>query len=333
MIASDKQIKYINFLLDRLTNIDEDIIINIKTKMNQVENDGDVLDFKVASNFIKTLLNKIKEIKIYNIGMESIKEKRKMITKFNEFIKENSEFNQYNMDGGNLGASTFGTPGWGFASDPSLSIYSDDNRPYADYYSRSAGATNKLMQIGQRSAKDLFNDPRFNKRSDIFLEDSTEYKKMKIQRIVQNENLKLDIYVSFEFNKEEFFGCFKNFNGLIKPPTFTCPELLNESRYPYIDREYYLKLNNFFYKKLVKWFKPEPGLYINLKENNSIKDEMGRPYFLKRGKIVEVLGHNEDENNEMYVAIKINGHDFYVEKNHYYWFNWRFEPANKKKEE
>ena len=84
---------------------------------------------------------------------------------FEDFINENSEFNQYNM--GSEVQTPFG-PGYGFASDPSLSIYSDDNRPYVDMYARNAGSTNKLMQMGQKAARDLFSDPRFNKRSDIF---------------------------------------------------------------------------------------------------------------------------------------------------------------------
>jgi hypothetical protein len=252
----------------------------------------------------------------------------KIITKFEEFVKENSEFNQYQM--GSEVQTPFG-PGYGFATDAGLSIYSDDNRPYVDQYARSAGSTNKLMQMAQKAGKDLFSDPRFSKRSDIFLEDSTEYKNLTILRMVQNESLKLDVYFSFEFNEQEFFGAFKNFNGFASPPVFTCPELLNESKFPYIDREYFLKLNNLFLKKMVKWFKPEPGLYVNLKEGNTIISNMGKQLYLKEGKIVEVLNQNEDENNELYINIKIKDQLFKIEKNNYYWFNWRFKPANEKK--
>jgi catabolite regulation protein CreA len=277
-------------------------------------------------------LTQLGKLKDQQIQFEKIDEQ--MITKFEDFmdfiIVESSEFNQYLM-GGEV-QTPFG-PGYGFAQDPSLSIYSDDNRPYVDQYARSAGTSNKLMQMSQKMAKDLFNDPRFNKRSDIFLEDSVNYKNMKILRMVQNESLKLDVYLSFEFNEEEFFGAFKNFNGLNKPPALTCPELLNESRYPYIDREYFLKLNNYLYKKLVKWFKPESALYINLKDNNPVRDEMGRQFFLKEGKIVEVLGHNEDQNNDPFIVLKIKDKTYYIEKNNYYWFKWRFKPANEKKKE
>jgi hypothetical protein len=249
-----------------------------------------------------------------------------MIVRFDEFIKENSEFNQYLM-GGEV-QTPFG-PGYGFAQDPSLSIYSDDNRPYVDQYARSAGSTSKLIQMGRKAGQDLFSDSRFSRRkNDLFIEDSTEYKKLKILRMVQNENLKLDIYVSFEFNEQEFFGSFKNFNGFVKPPHFTCPELLNESRFPYIDREYFLKLNNFLYKKLIKWYKTVPGLYINEKQDNPIKDEIGRQLFLKQNKIVEVLGETLDENNEPVITLRIKDKKFTIGKNNYYWFNWRFTKAN-----
>ena len=250
------------------------------------------------------------------------------LLKFEEFILENSEFNQYQQ--GNVGMDAFGSGGYGFATDPGLSIYSDDNRVYQDQYARSAGTTNKLMQMAQGAGKNLFNDPRFNRKNDRFLEDSEYFKKLKILRMVQNQNLKLDIYISFEFNEQEFFGVFKNFNGLIKPPALTSPELLNNNQYPYMDKEYFLKLNNFLYKKLYNWFKPKPGLYVNLKENNQIIDDMGRLLFLDKGKIVEVMGFNEDENNDPYITIKMKGQTYYIEKNNYFWFNWRFEEVNKK---
>jgi len=251
-----------------------------------------------------------------------------MITKFAIF--ENSEFNQFlGGDSGKMGSDVFGA-GYGFASDPGLSIYSDDNRPYQDQYARSQGTTNKLMQMAQGAGKNLFNDPRFNRKNDRFLEDSEYFKKLKILRMVQNQNLKLDIYISFEFNEQEFFGVFKNFNGLIKPPALTSPELLNNNQY--MDKEYFLKLNNFLYKKLYNWFKPKPGFYVNLKENNRIKDNMGRLLFLDKGKMVEVMGYNEDENNDPYITIKIKNQTYYIEKNNYFWFNWRFEEVNKKEE-
>ena len=170
-----------------------------------------------------------------------------MITKFEEFIKENSEFNQYLMGGetqNSLG------PGYGFATDPGLSIYSNDNNPYQDLYARKAGTTNKLMQIARDAGKNLFNDPRFTRKNDKFVEDSEYYKKLKILRMYENKNLKLDIFVSFEFNEQEIFGVFRNFNGLTKPPALSAPELFENGQYPYIDKEYILKLNNFLYKKL-----------------------------------------------------------------------------------
>lgn len=251
-----------------------------------------------------------------------------MIIRFAIF--ENSEFNQFLGGDSGMGNNIFGA-GYGFATDASLSIYSDDNRPYVDQYARSAGTTNKLMQMAQGAGKNLFNDPRFNRKNDRFLEDSEYFKKLKILRMVQNENLKLDVYISFEFNEQEFFGVFKNFNGFIKPPFLNSPELLsNNNQYPYIDKEYILKLSNFLYKKLYNWFKPKPGLYVNLKENNQIKDEMGRLLFLNKGKIVEVMGFNEDENNDPYITIKLKGQTYYIEKNNYFWFNWRFEESNKK---
>ena len=69
-----------------------------------------------------------------------------------------------------------------------------------------------------------------------------------------------------------------------------------------------------------------------LPENNVIKDEMGRQLFLNKGKIIEVMGYNEDENNDPFAILKMKDQTYYIEKNNFYWINWRFDPANKKEE-
>jgi len=253
-----------------------------------------------------------------------------MIIKFDEYILESSEFNQFQL-GLDYAFSTLGA-GYGFANDPSLSIYSPDTNPFLDMYARNAGTTNRLMQITKQVFGEM-DDHIFTRKNDRFLLDLDEYKNLKILRIFPNENLKLNVYISFEFLEKEYFGVYRNFNSSYNKPKLES-ELFSNPEASYMDKEYYLKLNQYFYKKLYNFFIPEPGLYKNLKNNNKIKDDnMGSWFYLKENKIVEVLGYNLDENNDPYISLKIGEKRYVITGNDYFYFKWRFESADKKEEE
>lgn len=243
-----------------------------------------------------------------------------------KLLKESSEFNQYQLGiGTGLGMSAFGQAGYGFATDPGLSIYSPDSNPYVDMYARQAGTTSHLMSIIKQMNKELEDDHVFIRKSDRFLEDIDEYKNIKILRIFQNENLKLNVYISFDFMEKEFFGVFRNFNSSLNKPTFDS-EILSDPQFTYIDKEYYLKLNQYLYKLIYNFFIPEPGMYKNLKQDCLVKDESGQLKYLKEGKIVEVMGYNTDENNDPYISLKIENKEFKITGNNYFYFKYWFEP-------
>ena len=267
-----------------------------------------------------------------------------MIIKFDWFIKESklidyinkseeqlrslyesSEFNQYQLGidngfgGGALGA------GMGFATDPGLSIYSPDSNPYVDLYSRQAGTTSRLMQIIKQVSQEMMDDHIFVRKSDRFLEDIDEYKNIKILRIFANENLKLNVYISFDFMENEYFGVFRNFNASNQKPTFDT-ELLSDPKFSYIDKEYYFKLNQYLYKLLYNFFIPASGMYKNLKQNCIVKDEMGQLKYLKEGKIIEVKGYNTDENNDPYIVMEADGKKLNMTGNNYFYFKYWFDP-------
>jgi len=238
-------------------------------------------------------------------------------------IKEGSEFQQYQF-----GIEPMGTAGGGgqyaFAQDPSSSYYNYQDSPYTDFYARQSGLVANLNQIVKnvRNQTDLiYKDP------DSFLEDINLYKNFKILRIFENNNLKLDLFLSFEYDNSEYFGSFRNFNGIIKPKFES--ELFYEQEYQYrFDSEYKLKIGNFFYKKLEKWFIPEKGLYKNMKNENRVKDTMGKLYEMNADQIVEVLGYNMNNDNKPYVIIKLKDKTYHVENNDYYYFKWRFDKIN-----
>lgn len=247
--------------------------------------------------------------------------------KNHRLLLENNDYNQMQMGMGGL--STFGTGGYGFATDPGLSIYSPDSNPYVDMYARQAGTTSRLMQIISQVSKEMMDDHIFTRKADRFLEDIDEYKNIKILRIFANENLKLNVYISFDFMDAEYFGVFRNFNASHTKPTFDT-ELLSDPKFNYIDKEYYLKLNQYIYKLIYNFFIPDPGMYKNLKPDCLVKDEMGQQKYLKEGKIVQVLGYNTDENNDPYIVLKIEDKKFNITGNNYFYFKYWFEPITVK---
>lgn len=238
-------------------------------------------------------------------------------------IFESSEFLQYQF-----GIEPMGTQGGGgqyaFAQDPSLSYYNYQDSPYTDFYARQSGLIANLAQV----TKNIRNQSNsIYKDYDPFLEDIDLFKNIKILRIFENNNLKLDVFISFNYDNNEYFGALKNFNGLSKPKFES--ELFYEPEYQYrFDSEYKLKLSNFFYKKLEKWFIPKKGFYKNLKPNNRVKDAMGKLYEMKNEQIIEVLGYNISNDNNPYLIIKVKDKTYHIENNDYYYFKWRFEKMN-----
>ena len=242
-----------------------------------------------------------------------------------EFIKEGSEFQQFQF-----GIEPMGTQGGGgqyaFAQDPRMSYNNNNGQdsPYTDFYARQSGLVANLTNIMKnvRGKSDMI-----YKDSNPFLEDINLFKNIKILRIFENNNLKLDIFLSYEYDEKEYFGAFRSFNSYARPKFES--ELFFEPEYQYrFNSEYKLKLGNFFYKKLEKWFVPSKGIYKNLKPENRVKDNMGKLYEMQSEQVVEVLGYNMTSDNKPYVIIKVKDSTYHVENNDYYFFKWRFEKLN-----
>ena len=241
------------------------------------------------------------------------------------FINESmgSEFLQYQF-----GQEPMGTAGGGgnyqFAQDPRSSYFNYQDSPYTDFYVRQAGLVANLNQFMKtfKSGSDII-----TRDSDPFLEDIKLYKNLKILRIFENRNMKLDVFISFEYDENEYYGVFKNFNGIGKPK-LESEIYFDPNMNGRFTNEYSLKLSNFFYKKLEKWFFPKKGFYRNLKENNRVKDDMGQIFEIKSGKVVEIIGYNLDSNNKPYAMLKIKGKTYHITNNDFYYFKWRFEECN-----
>lgn len=239
-------------------------------------------------------------------------------------LNEGSEFLQFQF-----GIEPMGTQGGGgqyaFSQDPSLSFGTNyQDSPFTDFYARQSGLVANLTQIARnaRSQSDII-----SKGNNPFLEDIKEFKNLKILRIFENTNLKLDVYISFEYDNSEYFGVYKNFNSFEKPKFES--ELFYEPQLQYrFDGIYKSKLSNHFYKKLEKWFIPSKGFYKNMKNENIVKDPMGKLYEISENKVVEVLGYNLNSDNKPFIILKCKDKTYHVEGNNYYYFKWRFEKLN-----
>jgi hypothetical protein len=235
-------------------------------------------------------------------------------------LKESySDFNQFSQAG--VGPSSLGLPGYGFAVDPKISINGHQDSPYSDQYTRTPLMVNTLVNI----MKDIYKDMPTNYGSikyDQFLEDVDGLTDFKILRIKENNNMNIDIFISFFFNDEEFFGVYRDFNFIQKQPLMT--DFFTDDKYKYIDKEYRLKLDNYFRKILDKWFKPKKDFYTTLKEIFAI-DKMGNKVGIPMNKIVEVINSNSDKDGNSFVQFTYKNELYTLTKNDYYYFNYWFE--------
>jgi hypothetical protein len=239
-----------------------------------------------------------------------------------KFINENSEFNQYQW-GLDPPSSLLG-PGYGFAADPQLSLYSDTSTKYVDNYNRLSQAVCDINRVVRNIQGEII----AAMPQDLFIDDLDEYTNFKVLRIILNENLKLDLYIAFDFYDDEFFGVFKNFNNYDNNTPLFKSDLFTDNRYRYIDRVYYLKLVNYLYNIYFNFFIPKTGDYMNLKPNMVVKDDMGADFKLKEGAVVKLKGYNIDNDNNPYIIIKFNDKLYTIIKNDYYYFKYYFEPLN-----
>jgi len=232
-----------------------------------------------------------------------------------DMLNESSEFGQMQM--GQL-SNPLG-PGYGFATDPSMSIYSDDSSPYIDNYQRLSRTVQDLSRV----MKNLYGAGAISiskHKLDYFLEDVDDFQNFKILRIFENQKLTLDVFISFVFMEEEFFGVYRNYNGIDKPKLDT--DLFSDSRFTYIDSEYRLKLSNYFYKILYNWFIPAIGDWTVLKDELDVKNSMGENQFIKKGKTIKVKGYNTDADNRPFLMIHYKEDIYKITENDFFFFKY-----------
>jgi len=237
---------------------------------------------------------------------------------FAELVKEDSQFLQYQF-----GIEPFSSPaGYAFAIDPKLSYQNYQDSPYTDFYARQHGLVTNVLNI-MKGNRSKLGDSLY-KTDDAFIEDLDFFKNFKILRIFENQKMKLDVYISFDYDEEEYFGVYKDFNYIMKPKLESeiFYDVKNQNR---MDQEYRLKLSNYIYKKLEKWFIPEKGWYKCLVENLKVKNSMGNFFEIPNNKQVEIVDYKMNSDKQPYITLNINNEKYYISGNDYYYIKWRFE--------
>lgn len=231
-----------------------------------------------------------------------------------EPLNESSDFSNAQMGQTNnpLG------PGYGWAQDPQMSIYSDGSNPYLDNYARLSQIVTDLGRAMKELQGTASNS--LKNKIDYFLEDIEEYQNLKILRIFVNTNMKLDVYISFDFMEEEFFGVFRNFNGINDPKLDS--DLFTDVRFNYMDKEYVIKLKNYLFKILYNWFIPSPGNYKVLVDELKMKNSMGQIVTIKKGVMIYVKGYNTDADNNPFILVKYKDGVYEISKNDYFYFKY-----------
>lgn len=236
-------------------------------------------------------------------------------------IREYSEFNQYQL-GIDSHTNPLG-PGFGFAIDPSLSIYgTDQDSPYTDYYSRTSSSVSRLNSISKSAFSDI-DQSILRAKQDAFIEDLDNFSNFKILRIFKNDSYHLDVFISFYFGEEEFFGVFKDFDFSTNPQFRT--DMYSDPRYFYMDKEYRLKLSKYLENILDNWFRPKKEFYKNLKEECPVKDDMGTIIHLKKNSTVSIKGVDYEKDGNPYIIMKQNDKKYYLKGINYFFFNYWFE--------
>ena len=240
-----------------------------------------------------------------------------------EFLKENygNDFVSYNVSP-NQGSTSGPTNQLGYVQDPNLSIMSDGSSIYIDNYQRMSMYANDLFKIMSGmygTMKQMYQ----SNTTDTFLEDIDNLANLKILRICKNESQNLDVYISFDFGEDEYFGVYKNFNCFQKPKLTS--EFISDPRNTFINKEYYLKFSNYLYRILLKWFAPEVGVYKNLNPDMKIRNNMGEMIPLKINTTVEVKGYNIDKDGRYYIVVKYKDERYVINGDNYYFFKYYFD--------
>lgn len=196
-----------------------------------------------------------------------------------------------------------------FVTDPAVTF-----DPYNKHLIDNVAANKMLMDTMKSlmNTSDFF-DNFFSSQSENFF----HIEELKIQRISKT-NFNIDLYFSFVFNEEEYFGFVKNYNT--PNPIIKCELYTKYSRI--FTKEFGIKFNGMLLKAFKSFFLIKNGKYQVLKVVPIINIITGDISYTKLDSVVNVINCSNDTifieiNDSKEVTYKITNLD-------YYYFNYFF---------
>lgn len=155
-------------------------------------------------------------------------------------------------------------------------------------------------------------------KSKLSLEDQ-EIQSLKIIRIVKDQNLSYDIYISFKISDNEYWGVIKDVLGNIdfKSEVFKDHDLIQT-------KEWVIKLKGLIIKNVKLFLKPQFGMFKLV--NSSIVCYSlisGKMLRMNEGSEIEVLKSYDNK-----IIFKYDNDKYYLSGDNFIYFNWWFEPIN-----
>ncbi len=224
----------------------------------------------------------------------------KIILEFNEFnaLRLNPE----------VGSSTMPIA----VDNPSLSMNAFDR-----HINNIQHAFNRLNDINMSmSNTSAYSDLR----SKMALDDQN-ISSLKILRIISNNLINYNVYISFVVKDVEYWGVVENI--LNDTPTFKS-EVFKDSFNLVLSKEYIIKTSGIIIKHIKNWMCVDKGYYtLLLDDMNIINSKDGTVITLEKGDKVYVKGSSMNKINLVY-----KNEDYTLSGKRFIYFNYWFEPID-----
>ena len=139
---------------------------------------------------------------------------------------------------------------------------------------------------------------------------------LKILRIVSNDSVNWDVFISFVIQENEYYGQIKNINQ--RNPDFQSEVFKDFDLIQ--NKEWIVRTKGLILKTIKNWFRPEKGKY------DAVNDEvicycmeLGKPKTLKKGNVVEVETAFDDK-----IIIKYENEYYTLTNDNFIFFNYWF---------
>lgn len=219
----------------------------------------------------------------------------------NKLILEFTEFNLQRMNPDSAQASVH-------VDDPQLSINAFDK--HQDAIRQAMSRINDILYnlSGTSAYRNL--------RSKLALEHQ-DIQKMKILRIVKNNHIHYDVYITFVIDEHEYWGVVENILG--QNPELTSEVFKDFDLYQ--TKEWIIKIKGLIIKAIKIWLKPEPGMYKLINDEViCYSTETGKQLRMEKGIEVELVRAHDNK-----IIIKHESDYYNLINDNFIYFNWWFE--------